>query len=117
MSPLNGSHKYRIRSSSLSLDSTLHHATSEPPLEDGSTEEPTTTGTTHFTIFEEYSASRSMDDLEALPVRNSDELRYAFFIRLSLGSYHATTYPVTCLGLVRVLYILNNRNVVGKYEV
>ena len=28
----------------------------------------------------------------------------------------ATTYPVTCLGHVRVLYILNNRNDVGKYD-
>ena len=30
--------------------------------------------------------------------------------------YQATTYPVTCLGHVRVVYILINRNDVGKHE-
>ena len=29
---------------------------------------------------------------------------------------HAATYPVTCLSLVRVLYILTNRNDMVRYD-
>ena len=29
---------------------------------------------------------------------------------------HAATYPVICLGHVRVMYVLNNRNDVGKHD-